>query len=110
MNLSKGYIGLTDPDWYEFLSVKPKVDEVNFWQPHGTRRMIPMPARWPGGLPGRGAAPWGHSRASSRAGVSFKWNDDLRQLPTDTLPTKDKLGFFARFFFDPHDKFVMRFV
>jgi putative restriction endonuclease len=37
MNLSKGYIGLTDPDWYEFLSAKPKVDEVNFWQPHGNR-------------------------------------------------------------------------
>lgn len=37
MNVSKGYIGLTDPDWYEFLSAKPRVDEVNFWQPHGNR-------------------------------------------------------------------------
>ena len=37
MNLSKGYIGLTDPDWYEFLSTQPAVDEVNFWQPHGNR-------------------------------------------------------------------------
>jgi len=32
-----GYIGLTDPDWYEFLSGCPRVDEVNFWQPHGNR-------------------------------------------------------------------------
>lgn len=33
----KGYIGLTDPDWYAFLSSHPQVDEVNFWQPHGSR-------------------------------------------------------------------------
>ncbi len=33
----KGYIALTDPDWYSFLSTQPRVDEVNFWQPHGGR-------------------------------------------------------------------------
>ena len=32
-----GYIGLTDPDWYSFLRSCPRVDEVNFWQPHGGR-------------------------------------------------------------------------
>lgn len=35
--MQKGYIGLTDPDWYAFLSAHPHVDEVNFWQPHGGR-------------------------------------------------------------------------
>ncbi|MCU0606421.1 MAG: HNH endonuclease, partial [Candidatus Edwardsbacteria bacterium] len=30
-----GYIGLTDPDWYTYLRECQKVDEVNFWQPHG---------------------------------------------------------------------------
>ncbi len=34
---AKGYVGLTDPDWYRFLSVRPRVDEVNFWQPYGNR-------------------------------------------------------------------------
>jgi len=34
---NRGYIGLTDPDWYSFLSSQPRVDEVNFWQPHGNR-------------------------------------------------------------------------
>jgi len=38
MNLGRGYIGLTDPDWYAFLAACPRVDEVNFWQPHGNRR------------------------------------------------------------------------
>lgn len=37
MNAVNGYIGLTDPDWYSFLSALSRVDEVNFWQPHGGR-------------------------------------------------------------------------
>ena len=37
MDALKGYIGLTDPDWYRFLSTHPNVDEANFWQPHGNR-------------------------------------------------------------------------
>jgi HNH endonuclease len=32
-----GYVGLTDPEWYSFLRRQPRVDEVNFWQPHGAR-------------------------------------------------------------------------
>jgi len=27
------YVGVTDGDWFEFLSSRPGVDEVNFWQP-----------------------------------------------------------------------------
>ncbi len=37
MDAQKGYVGLTDPDWYSFLAQHPHVDEVNFWQPHGGR-------------------------------------------------------------------------
>ena len=37
METAKGFIGLTDPDWYRFLSSQPHVDEVNFWQPRGGR-------------------------------------------------------------------------
>jgi putative restriction endonuclease len=33
----RGYIGLTDPDWYRYLAGRPNLDEVNFWQPHGGR-------------------------------------------------------------------------
>lgn len=29
------YVGITDYDWFRFLSVLPNVDEVNFWQPGG---------------------------------------------------------------------------
>lgn len=37
MDPGRGYVGLTDPDWYKYLSAHPRVDEVNFWQPHGNR-------------------------------------------------------------------------
>lgn len=32
----KLYVGVTDNDWYRFLSQLPNVDEVNFWQPAGS--------------------------------------------------------------------------
>lgn len=32
----KLWIANTDPDWFDFLSEQPAVDEVNFWQPSGT--------------------------------------------------------------------------
>lgn len=34
METNRGYIGLTDPDWYDYLRHQPHLDEVNFWQPH----------------------------------------------------------------------------
>lgn len=34
----KLYVGVTDNDWYRFLSRFPDVDEVNFWQPGGKQR------------------------------------------------------------------------
>ena len=33
----KGFIGVTDNDWFAFLSQQPGIDEVNFWQPGGSR-------------------------------------------------------------------------
>lgn len=27
------YVGVTDQDWFDFLSSRPDIDEVNFWQP-----------------------------------------------------------------------------
>jgi len=32
----KLYVGVTDNDWYRFLSQLPNLDEVNFWQPGGS--------------------------------------------------------------------------
>lgn len=32
----KLYVGVTDNEWYRFLSQLPNVDEVNFWQPGGS--------------------------------------------------------------------------
>jgi putative restriction endonuclease len=32
----KGFVGVTDNDWFTFLSQQPGIDEVNFWQPGGS--------------------------------------------------------------------------
>lgn len=37
MDIERGYVGVTDPDWYDYLAAQPRIDEVNFWQPHGNR-------------------------------------------------------------------------
>jgi putative restriction endonuclease len=31
----KAYVGVTNNDWFAFLSRQPDIDEVNFWQPSG---------------------------------------------------------------------------
>jgi len=31
----RAYVGITDYDWFRFLSARPDLDEVNFWKPGG---------------------------------------------------------------------------
>lgn len=33
----KVYVAVTDNDWYQFLRQRPELEEVNFWQPGGSR-------------------------------------------------------------------------
>src|SRR6516225_3810318 len=33
----RGYVGVTDDDWYRFLAARPGLTEVNFWRPGGGR-------------------------------------------------------------------------
>lgn len=32
----RAYVALTDSEWFRFLSARPELDEVNFWQPSGS--------------------------------------------------------------------------
>lgn len=34
----RAYVGVTDFDWYRFLSARPDLDEINFWKPGGKTR------------------------------------------------------------------------
>jgi putative restriction endonuclease len=36
-DLVKLYVAVTDNDWFQFLRARPDLDEVNFWQPSGSR-------------------------------------------------------------------------
>jgi HNH endonuclease len=33
----QAWVGITDGDWYRYLASQPDLDEVNFWQPGGSR-------------------------------------------------------------------------
>lgn len=37
--MKNSFIGLTVPGWYTYLSSLTRVDEVNFWQPHGGMKL-----------------------------------------------------------------------
>jgi len=34
----RGYVGVTDDQWYHFLAARPEITEVNFWRPKDVRR------------------------------------------------------------------------
>lgn len=36
--MRKAFIGVTDQDWFDFLSARPELSEINFWQPGGRTR------------------------------------------------------------------------
>lgn len=72
MQVHHGYIGLTDPDWSAYLSAQPKVDEVNFWQPHGGRTFRAV---------GRGEPFFFKLRAPHRAIAGFGFFERYESLP-----------------------------
>ncbi|MDR2988309.1 MAG: HNH endonuclease, partial [Nocardiopsaceae bacterium] len=43
----RAYVGVTDGDWFRFLSARPNVTEVNFWQPTGGREFHAIAAGEP---------------------------------------------------------------
>lgn len=72
MEPAKGYIGLTDPEWYSFLNAQPLVDEVNFWQPHGGRGFRALKP---------GEPFFFKLRAPDRAIAGFGFYERFEQLP-----------------------------
>jgi putative restriction endonuclease len=36
------WVGITDHDWFQFLTVRPELPEVNFWQPSAGRRPVTL--------------------------------------------------------------------
>ena len=69
---ANGYIALTDPDWYSFLHGQPRVDEVNFWQPHGERAFRALP---------RGGLFFFKLRAPQKAIAGFGFFERYESLP-----------------------------
>jgi len=36
----KGFIGVTDNDWFDFLSQQPGIDGMNFWQARQRKKIL----------------------------------------------------------------------
>ena len=34
------YVGITDYDWYRFLTAQPNIEEVDFWQPEAYVKVL----------------------------------------------------------------------
>src|ERR1051325_1877575 len=73
----KAYVGVTDSDWYRYLSSRPALTEVNFWQPGGQTQ---FKALSPGDLflfklhsPNNYVVGGGFFAASSLLPVSLAW-------------------------------------
>lgn len=73
----KAYVGVTDFDWYELLASGSGLDEVNFWQPGGSRR---FQAVEPEELPGRGSGRAGKPCADADQEVAEGGLQDLGKL------------------------------
>ncbi|MBU2691769.1 MAG: HNH endonuclease [Candidatus Eisenbacteria bacterium] len=72
METAKGYIALTDPGWYSFLSTRERLDEVNFWQPRGGRNFRSL---------NRGEPFYFKLRAPYKAIAGFGFFERFERLP-----------------------------
>jgi putative restriction endonuclease len=70
--MATAYVGLTDPDWYTFLSSQRRLDEVNFWRPHGGTQFGAIP---------RGAPFVFKLRAPDRAIAGFGFFERFEEMP-----------------------------
>ena len=105
----KLYVGVTDNDWYRFLSQLPNVDEVNFWQPRGSSQFR---ALQPGELflfklhsPENFIAGGGFFTHSSLLPLSWAWDSFGEKNGAATLlEMRSKITRY-RSVPDPHDDF-----
>jgi putative restriction endonuclease len=82
------YVGVTDGDWFEFLSTRRDIDEVNFWQPSP----LNLPKMAPGDLflfklksPNNAIAGGGYFLRSLQMPVSYAWEAYAEKNGTASL-------------------------
>ncbi len=72
------YVGITDKDWFDFLSQRQDIDEVNFWQPGGNRQFhtlqVGEPFLFKLHAPNNFIVGGGFFRHSSLLPISIAWN------------------------------------
>jgi putative restriction endonuclease len=73
----KAYVAVTDRDWFRFLRERPDLDEVNFWQPGGTRQFrvlaVGQPFLFKLHYPNHAIVGGGYFRHASLVPTSLAW-------------------------------------
>ena len=73
----RAYVAVTDRDWFRFLRDRPDLDEVNFWQPGGTRQFralsVGQPFLFKLHYPDHAIVGGGYFRHASLVPMSLAW-------------------------------------
>lgn len=108
----RAYIGVTDGDWFKFLKAQADLDEVNFWQPGGSRQFRGLS---PGELflfklhsPDNYIAGGGYFTHSSLLPCSLAWKAfGLENGAATFMEMRQRIEKYRRIPSHPHEDYVI---
>jgi putative restriction endonuclease len=110
--MPKLYVGITDDDWFRFLSARPHLDEVNFWQPGGTRLFKTLapgePFLFKLHSPNNFIAGGGFFAHASRVPVSIAWESFREKNGVESLmEMRKRVERYRRVTPQPHEDYTV---
>jgi hypothetical protein len=108
----KGYVAITDREWFEFLSQRPEIDEVNFWQPGGSTSFkalsVGQPFLFKLHAPDNRIVGGGYYTAFSRLPISLAWEAFGEQNGVASLDEmRERTAKYRRVTPDPHEDYTI---
>lgn len=108
----KLYVGVTDGDWFRFLSSRPDIDEVNFWQPSGGREFKVLapgqPFLFKLHYPHNVIVGGGFFACWSQLPVSMAWETFREKNGAGSLAEmRQRVGRYRRQLADPREDYVI---
>lgn len=108
----KGFVAITDREWFEFLSQRPEIDEVNFWQPGGSTSFKALSAGQPFlfklHAPDNRIVGGGYYTAFSRLPISLAWEAFGEKNGVASLDEmRERTAKYRRVPPDPHEDYTI---
>jgi putative restriction endonuclease len=108
----RAYVAVTDRDWFRFLRGRPDLDEVNFWQPGGTRQFrvlsVGEPFLFKLHYPDHAIVGGGYFRHASLVPTSLAWEAFAEKngaLSLDEM--RRRIERYRRVSADPHEDYTV---